>query len=281
MRADPRWAALLAAALPPVPAHAQGLPAGGETTWEIRNIKEVVTFALFDPASKGIELPPGLAFIPAKAVPDAREHLERHPEHSDWAFSVVEIAWQEHFVIDGRSPRMPEHGAVGLWLAPVDASGLEGKVDADKFTTLIGNADGCVLTLGVWVPDRDYVAYMREKGHHAEFALVTLTEAPADAWRGEITVGDSRIAASARPRGEARKDPGSGTQVLFPPGPLVSRAAILAGAGGTHRECDGEWTREGTHPLAKAIFFGPTYMTTYDAPLRGSVYRLAAPEGQP
>ncbi len=123
----------------------QDLPAGGETTWEIRNIKEVVTFALFDPDAPGIGLPAGLSFIPAKRVPEAGEYLERHPEHGDWAFSVIEIARQEHFVIDGRAPQVPGHGAIGLWLAPVDASGLKDQIPAETFTALIGEAEGSVL----------------------------------------------------------------------------------------------------------------------------------------
>lgn len=31
---------------------------------------------------------------------------------------------------------------------------------------------------------------------------------------------------------------------------------------------------ESDHPLARGVFVGPTYFTTYDAPLKGSAYRL-------
>lgn len=34
------------------------------------------------------------------------------------------------------------------------------------------------------------------------------------------------------------------------------------------------FVKEGDHPLAGGVFVGPTYMTTYAAPLKGSAYRL-------
>jgi hypothetical protein len=51
-------------------------------------------------------------------------------------------------------------------------------------------------------------------------------------------------------------------------------AVVIAGSNARHRTCSADWSKKGDHPLARAVFVGPTYLTTYDAPLKGSAYRL-------
>src|SRR5688500_2678365 len=99
---------------------AQTLPPGVMTNWEIHETEEIVTFALFDRKSPGIELPSGLNFIPASVIkmPQVIEYLKEHPEYSDWAFSIIEITKQKGFIIDGRALAVKKDGAIGLWFAP-------------------------------------------------------------------------------------------------------------------------------------------------------------------
>jgi hypothetical protein len=115
---------------------------------------------------------------------------------------------------------------------------------------------------------------MRSRGHHAEYGMVTLVKDKTGVFRGEIRLDDLHVQGSATPHGKVREDPASGTQVLFAPGETVVHAVVIAGSNARHRTCSADWSKKGDHPLARAVFVGPTYLTTYDAPLKGSAYRL-------
>lgn len=268
--------ALLALASAPAAALAQALPPGGTTSWEIRGPEEIVTFVLFDPKAPGVSLPAGLRFVSARdaKMPEIQEYLEQNPDHAEWAFSFIEITRQEAFLLDGKAPALPENGGIGLWFAPVDPSQLAEEISKDAFNNIITPSLGAVLGLGIWIPDREYVAYMRARGHHAEYGLVTLVEDSMGAFKGEIRLDDLHVRGSASPHGDVQEDPAAGTQVLFEPGDKVMRAVVIAGAAARHRACDADWSKSGDHPLSRAVFIGPTYLTTYEAPLRGSAYLL-------
>lgn len=255
---------------------AQQLPPGGTTTWVIEEPEEIVTFALFDPKTPGIPLPNGLQFVSARDVgmPEIQEHLKEHPERADWAFSFIEITRERAFTIDGRTPKLPADAGIGLWFAPVDASQLRSEVSGELFDSIVAPSLGAVLGLGVWVPDQEYVSYMKARGHHAEFGTVTLVQDSMGAYQGEISLTDLSIKCSATPHGDVRVDSASGTQVLFAPGEKVMGAVVIAGGNSRNRVCDAKWSKSGKHPLSNGVLVGPTYLTTYDAPLRGSAYRL-------
>ena len=261
----------------PSSAVAQQLPAGGTTTWVIDGPEEIVTFVLFDPKDSGISLPAGLRFVLARdtQMPEIQEHLKQHPGHAEWAFSFVEITRSNQFVIDGRSPMLPDNGGIGLWFAPVDPSPLAAEIPKEKFDAIVAPSVGSVLGLGIWIPDREYVDYMRARGHHAEFGFVTLERDESGTFQGEIRLDNLEVRGSALPHGDAQDDPEGGTQVLFSPGEKVTGAVVVAAAnGGRHMECAAQWSLKGTHPLSSGVFVGPTYFTTYDAPLKGSAYSL-------
>jgi hypothetical protein len=264
------------------PAEAQQLPTGGTTSWEIDGPEEIVTFVLFDPKIPGVSLPAGLRFVLAREarMPEIQEHVKQHPEHANWAFSFVEITRSKKFVIDGKGPTLPKDGGIGLWFAPVDHSQLAAEIPKDKFDSIVAPSLGSVLGLGFWIPDQEYVAYMRARGHYAEYGMVTFTKDATGAYRGEIRLHDLHIRAVALPRGEVRKDEESGTQVLFAPGEKVVRAVVIAGANARHMDCKAEWSREGSHALSRGVFVGPTYFTTYERPLKGSAYHLRAIDEQ-
>jgi hypothetical protein len=244
--------------------------------WEIQGAEEIVTFLLFDPKDPAVTLPAGLRFVSAREIemPDVQEYLKQHPEHAHWGFSIVEITRDRAFLLDGKAPARPENGGIGLWIAPVNPSRLAAEIARDKVDAIIAPSVGAVLALAIWVPDREYVAYMRARGHHAEYGMVTLTKDDTGAFHGEIKLEDLNVNVSATPHGEGREDPESGTQIVFPPGEKVENIVVIAGANARHRDCTAEWTRKGNHPLSRGVFVGPTYLTTYPAPLRGSAYRL-------
>ncbi len=202
---------------------AQQLPPGGTTSWEIQKPEEIVTFVLFDPKAPGVALPAGLRFVLARdaQMPEVQEHVKQHPEHAEWAFSFIEITRQKAFLLDGRAPSLPKDGGVGLWFAPVDPSQLANEITKEAFDSIIAPSLGSVLGLGIWIPDREYVAYMRARGHHAEYGQVSLAVDGTGAYKGEIRLGNLHIRSSARPHGDGQEDPSSGTQVLFAPGDKV------------------------------------------------------------
>jgi len=272
----PRFLACLALISAPSAASAQQLPAGRATSWEIQGPEEIVTFVLFDPRAPGVSLPAGLRFVFARdaQMPAIQDYLKQHPDHAEWAFSFIEITRQKAFLIDGKGPTLPENGGIGLWFAPVDPSQLAEEIPKDRFDTIIAPSLGAVLGLGIWIPDREYVAYMRARGHHAEYGMVTLVKDSTGAFQGEIRLEDLHVRGSALPHGDVREDPTSGTQVLFAPGEKVVHAVVFAGANARHLDCTGEWSKEGSHPLSRGVFVGPTFFTTYEGPLKGSAYPL-------
>jgi hypothetical protein len=258
------------------PTRAQSLPPGGTTSWRILETEEIVTFVLFDPKTPGVSLPTGLQFLLARDIyiPAVQEYLKQHPDHAEWAFSFVEITRQKAFLIDGKGPTLPKNGGIGLWFAPVDPSQLAEEIPTEKFDTIIAPSLGGVLALAIWIPDREYVAYMRDRGHHADYGLVTLEEDSTGTFHGEIRLDNLHVRSSAKPHGAVEEDPETGTQVLFTPGDKVVNAVVVAGGNARDRVCDATWSKEGDHPLSRGVFVGPTYLTTYPEPLKGSLYRL-------
>jgi hypothetical protein len=239
-------------------------------------LEVIVTFLLFDPEDPAVALPRGLRFISAREVkaPEFQEHLERHPEHSDWAFSFVELVRPAAWLLDGRAPNLPDNAGIGVWFAPVDHSQLVTQVSKDRYETVIAPSPDAVLVLGLWVPDREYVAYMRARGHHAEYGMVSLAKDRSGTFQGEIQVAELNVKASATPRGETRTEPDPFTQVFFEPGERVENVVVLAGGNVRERDCSGEWSKKGNHPLARGVFVGSTLLTV-EGPLRGSAYRIS------
>ena len=256
--------------------NAQQLPADGLTSWEIRGAEEIVTFLLFDPKTSKVSLPAGLKFLLARDVkmPEVQEYLKQHPDQAEWAFSFIEITRQQTFLIDGKAPSLPENGGIGLWFAPVDATQLTAEIGKEKFNSIIAPSAGAVLALGIWIPDAEYVAYSRARGHHAEYGMVTLVKDSKGVFRGEIRLDNLQVQTSSTPQSSAQADPTAATQVVFAPGERVVHALVIAVSNARHRTCTAEWLKKGDHPLSRGVFVGPTYLTTYDVPLKGSAYRL-------
>ena len=254
----------------------QQLPPGGTTSWEIHGPEEIVTFLLFDSKTSKQSLPAGLRFVSARDIkmPEVQEYLKRHPEHAEWAFSIIEITRSKAFLIDGRAPSLPKNGGIGLWFAPVDPSHLSEEIGKERFDRIISPSLGSVLGLGLWIPDREYVGYMRARGHHAEYGMVTLMKNSSGVFQGAIRLDNLHVQSSATAYGDPQNDPESGTQVLFAPGARVVHAVVIAGSNARHRTCTANWSKKGDHPLSHGVFVGPTYLTTYDVPLKGSAYRL-------
>ena len=256
---------------------AKELPPGGTTSWEIDELEVIVTFLLFDPNDPAVRLPKGLRFVSLRQVavkaPEIQEHLKHYPEQSDWAFSFVEFARPKAWLLDGKAPRLPENGGIGVWFAPVDHSQLAAEVSKDKFEAVITSSKDAILQLGLWVPDREYVEYMRARGHHAEYGMVTIVKDSNGALQGEMQLSELNVKASATPHGETRNEPNPFTQVFFEPGEKVENVVIIAGGNVRERDCTAEWSKKGDHPLSRGVFWGPTFLTI-EGPIKGSAYRL-------
>ena len=254
---------------------AQQLPPGGTSTWEIQELEAIITFLIFDPQDPAIDLPAGLHFASAHEVnfPELEEHLKHHPEHSDWAFSFGGFVRPKTFLLDGKALTLAENGGIGVWFAPVDHSKLVAEISKSGYESVIAPSPDAVLVLGLWVPDREYVTYMRALGHHAEYGKVTFVEDDQGTFHGEVQLDDLNVKVLATPRGETTPEPASFTQVFFEPGGTVERVVVIGGANARERDCAASWSKHGDHPLSRGVFVGPTSLNI-EGPISGSAYRL-------
>lgn len=243
----------------------------------MEELEVIVTFLLFDPKDPAVALPKGLRFVSAREVskdsPEFQEHLKQHPEHSDWAFSFVEFIRPKTWVLDGKALTLPENGGISVWFAPVDHSQLAAEVSKDRFEAVIAPSPVGILQLGFWIPDREYVAYMRACGHHAEYGMVTLVKDGKGSFHGELQLAELNVKASATPHGEVRNEPDPFTQVFYELGKRVENVVVLRGGDVRERACTAEWSKKGDHPLSRGVIVGPTVLNV-EGPLKGSAYRL-------
>ncbi len=246
------------------------LPEGAQTKWVVDGPEEIVTYLIFDLATVKDLLPEYLRFITIKELADgnapwAKEHLDNYPAHANWGISFIEIVRMKTFAIDGRSPDWPENGAAALWFARV--------APADPARDL--GPGKPFLALEFWLPDRDYVAYVRGKGHYAGYGDVRLRQDPAGNWLGSIQVAGLSVSAQCSPAGETAGFGSAGMQAIFPPANSGMTGFVrIAFAGHRERSCaDGAtWKFNGVHPLAKGMILGDSsFQFGYD--LIGGAYR--------
>jgi hypothetical protein len=247
----------------------------------MEELEVVVTFLLFNPKDPGIALPKGLRFISLREMdaPEFQDHLKKNPEHSDWAFSFVEFVRPKTWVLDGKAPILPENGSMAVWFAPVDHSQLAAEVSRDGYERVIAPSPDAVLVLGLWIPDREYAAYMRTRGHRAEYGMATLVKDSSGTYHGELRLDDLSVKVSATPRGEVTTEPDPFTQIFFEPGETVERVVVLAGRNARERDCAADWSMKGDHLLSRGKFVGPTFLNV-EGPLKGSAYRIGEEDGK-
>jgi hypothetical protein len=233
------------------------LPDGADTHWVVDQTEETVAYVLFDPATVKDRLPSNLRFITirelaAGGVRWAGDHLTEEPSHGPWGISFLEIARMGTFMIDGHAPDWPRDGAMALWAARIAPS--------DSSTNL--NPGRPLLVLEFWLPDSQYVAYMRDKGHYATYGDVTLRQDSSGKWWGSIGIDQLSVVAECTPTGPVTGGAGSsGMQTLFSPNlSAVTGVVIVAFAGHQIQTCneDSSWKFEGTHALALGVPLGPS-----------------------
>jgi hypothetical protein len=253
-------------------AHVQvpALPDGAQTHWVVSQPHEIVTYMTFDPASVERQRPPTLRFITVKelAAIDVRwatDYLAEHPTHGRWGVSFVEIVRMGTFMIDGRAPKWPAHGAAGLWCARVAPSDASADLGPGR----------PLLVMEFWMPDRAYAAYMRSKGHYATYGDVQLEQDVDGIWRGSVEVAGLEVVAQCKPTGAVTGGAGSaGMQILFPPlSSAIDKIVRVAFAGHREQECGdaSSWQFRGAHPLAGGVVLRPSVIQAgYE--LTGGVY---------
>ena len=251
------------------PGQIPALPEGAQTKWGIAGPEEIVSYLIFDPETVAERLPKILRFITIKELADggvawAREHLGQNPAQGKWGISFIEIVRMKTFAIDGRSPAWPEDGAAALWFARV--APMEPGKDLGPGKPF--------LALGFWLPDRNYVAYMRGKGHYASYGDVRLRKDADGNWLGSIEVAGLSASAKCSPVGETAGSGSAGMQAIFPPANSgVTGVVRIAFAGHREQSCgeDASWKFKGVHPLAKGMILGASsFQFGYD--LLGGAY---------
>jgi hypothetical protein len=230
---------------------------GSDTYWVVDQTEEIVTYVLFDPATVMDSLPSNLRFITigelaTAGVRWAEDYLTEEPSRGPWGISFLEIARMGTFMIDGHAPDWPQDGAIALWAARVAPS--------DSSTSLSPGRP--LLVLGFWLPDSQYVTYMRDKGHYATFGDVKLRQDPSGKWWGSIGVDGLSVVADCTSIGPVTGGTSSsGMQTLFPPKlSAVTSSVRVAFAGHQIQTCkeDSSWKLEGTHALARGVPWGPS-----------------------
>jgi hypothetical protein len=233
------------------------LPAGARTHWVVEEPEEIVTWLAFDPGAVQDRLPHGLRFITvgelaAGEVPWAKEFLGRRPAVASWGVSFLEIVRARTFTVDGRAPRWPSHGAAALWFARV--------APADPRADL--GPGRPLLELDLWIPDKAYVRYLREKGYCAAYGDVRLRRDSSGRWLGSMDVPGLEVTVACRPAGTVGGGPMSaGMQAFFPPATsTVTDTIRVAFAGHREQACDSgtSWELRGTHPVVGGILLGET-----------------------
>lgn len=251
------------------PAQIPVLPEGAQTKWVVAGPEEIVSYLIFDLSTVKDRLPEYLRFITIGELATgnvswAMEHLEKFPAHANWGISFIEIVRMKTFAIDGRSPKWPEHGSAALWFARVAPSDPAKDLGPGK----------PFLALDLWLPDRDYVAYMRGKGHYAGYGNVKLSRDANGDWLGSIEAKGLSVAAMCSPAGEIDRSGSAGMQMIFPPANSgISGFVRIAFAGHQIQSCaaGASWKFKGVHPLTKGMILGSTdFQFGYE--LRGGAY---------
>ena len=246
------------------------LPAGAKTHWIVGQPEEIVAWVVFDPATVKRRLPSALRFITVGELASAgigwaAGYLSDHPGQGHWGISFIEIVRMKTFTIDGHSPDWPEHGAAALWFARVASSDPD--IDLGPGQPF--------LALEFWMPDRAYVAAIREKGHYATYGTVGLNQDDEGRWRGTIDGDGLKVVAECTPTGPVAGGAGAaGMQAIFPPrSSEVTSMVRVAFAGHRVQECDegSVWTLQGSHPAASGVVLEPAaFQYGYD--LIGGAY---------
>jgi hypothetical protein len=239
------------------PAAVPDLPAGARSRWVVEEPEEIVTYLAFDPDAVRDRLPSGLRFITVGELADggapwARELLGRRPALAPWGVSFLEIVRARTFTVDGRAPRWPTHGAAALWFARV--------APADPRADL--GPGRPLLALDLWVPDKAYARYMREKGYHAGYGDVRLRRESSGRWLGTVDVPGLEVTVACQPAGPVGGGPMSaGMQTIFPPANSTVTDTVRVGFAGHREQACGSgtsWELRGPHPIAEGILLGET-----------------------
>ena len=258
--------------LPAVAAPAQipTLPEDAQTKWVVDDPEEIASYLIFDPGTVKERVPPFLHLITIKELAEgnvswAKKHLDKFPAHAKWGISFIEIVRMKTFTIDGRSPDWPEGGAAALWFARMEPSDPAGDLGLGK----------PFLALEFWLPDKEYVGYMRGKGHYATYGDVRLRQDADGNWLGSIEADGLSLTARCSPGDETAGFGSAGMQAIFPPANSgISDIVRIAFAGHRERSCNEgtSWKFKGVHPLAKGMILGePSFQFGYD--MVGGAYR--------
>lgn len=238
--------------LPQMPA----MPDGAITNWLVDDPEEIASYLVFETELVKDKLPSSIRFLTIEElannqIPWASKHLIEYPEHARWGISFIEIVRMKTFEIDGVEPDWPKHGAVALWFARVTTTDLaDAHFKANPY-----------LALEFWIPDSEYVTYMRKKGYSASYGDVTLMKNSKGKWNGTISVDDLNIVCDCIPMKYPKQNGSSGSQVFFPPANSgLSSIIQVAMTGHQVLQCSDEssWKFDGDHPLTKGYLVGPT-----------------------
>jgi hypothetical protein len=222
-----------------------------ESTWVVAGTHEVVGWFTFDPATVADRLPDFVRFVTvgelaSSGVPWASDYMGKHPTHTSWGISFLEVVQSDTFAVGGHQPT--GHGQIvsALWFARVLP-----RTDSHRLQNGLP-----LLMLEFWMADSAFATFMRRRGIYASYADVRMWQR-GDRWEGAIVGDDFTIRVACTPSGsESGGRDSRATQVLVPPrGSGLNTVVTIALAGHRERGCAEarSWAIEGRHPLGVAV----------------------------
>ncbi len=256
--------------IPPAELNAQfvELPPEKESTWYMGNAGELIALVAFDHALIVDSIPDGLGLVTlvqiASGDPQIGQYLLEHPDHANYGLGLVEIVWQDSFTIDNHRIQGNRAGAVAVWFALVNSSGMnESRARGTSW-----------LSLGFWMSDSTFVKNAQESGWHFEFADVSYRYETDGVVIGEILRQDLTVSGLCRPSQNRRYlgDSDTAIQTIWFPKSEPQRFALITFEGHHERDCvESQWVFSGSHPLGFVQFiYSPGLQDGYD--LIGGLY---------
>lgn len=221
------------------------------STWVVGGTHEVVGWFTFNPTTVADRLPEFVRFVTVGelaigGVPWASDYMVKHPTHSSWGISFLEVVQSDTFAIGGHQPTGHGHTVSALWFARVLP-----KTDSHRLGSGLP-----LLMLDFWMADSAFAVFMRQRGFYASYADVRMSHLE-DRWEGSIAGADFAIRVVCTPSGSESGGPNSrATQLLVPPrGSGLNTIVTIALAGHRERACSevSSWTIKGRHPLGAAV----------------------------
>jgi hypothetical protein len=240
---------------------------GAETQWVESIPHEILGTMITKPSLITDRIPDSLRLIRLKDFaenPSVNKHLKQHPDHSDWAISIIEFIHQKKFIIDGQNIDLTDKEGTAFWFVPVASRNKAPNTDIEQ-----------VISMGFWMPDSAFVNYLRSKGIYANYGEVQFYNKTNGQWIGRLETEKLNLEMQCIPAGK-KQATNPGKQIHYPPlDAQVDNYVRVAFSGQSVQRCsEKSYLKTGkNHPLSKSLSVFPNGLSyIYGTTIRGGTY---------